>query len=72
MSVKAGFAEIEITPPIGTQKIGWKRRIIGDRVLDPLFARAALLESGAGQIGWIQLDTLCVRAGDVATIRRMI
>jgi hypothetical protein len=70
--MRAGFAEIDITPPIGTHKIGWLRLIVSDRVLDPLMARAAIFESGAVRLGFIQLDTLFIEAADVADIRRRI
>ncbi len=72
MPIKAGFAEIDITPPIGTMKIGWKRVIVSDRVLDPLFARVAVLESEDERVAFIQLDTLSVRWTQVSEIRRRI
>ncbi len=69
---KAGFAETEITPPIGTEKAGWIRKIVPDRVTDPLFVRAAAFENGQGRIGFIALDTLSVRWTQTAEIRRRI
>jgi len=44
MDFNAGFSEIEITPPIGTHRIGWIRLIAGTSVLDPLFARVAVFD----------------------------
>ena len=70
--MRAGFAEIDITPPIGTHKIGWLRLIVSDSVLDPLMARAAIFESGDARLGFIQLDTLFIEAADVADIRGRI
>ncbi len=70
--MKAGFAEIDITPPLGTRKIGWIKEILGDRVHDPLFARAAIFESGRERIAKIQLDTLSIRWNDTMEIRRRI
>jgi hypothetical protein len=72
MSLRAGFAEIDITPPIGTQIIGWLAVIVSKAVLDPLFARAAVFEAGGQQVAFIQLDTLSVRWKTVETIRRRI
>lgn len=72
MSLKAGFAEIDITPPIGTHKIGWLIDIVSDRVLDPLFARVAVFECGGEQLAFIQLDTLCIRWTQVNDIRRRV
>jgi hypothetical protein len=39
MALRAGLAEVDITPPVGTHKIGCLRDIVSDRVLDPLCAR---------------------------------
>jgi len=72
MPLKTGFAEIDVTPPLGTHKIGWIIDVVSDHVLDPLFARAAVFESGGQQVAFIQLDTLCVRWTQVADIRRRI
>mgnify|MGYP005833588107 CR=1 FL=1 len=61
MTLMAGFAEVDITPPIGTHKIGWIKDIVSDSVLDPLFARVAVFQSGEQRIAFIALDTLSVR-----------
>jgi len=70
--MRAGFSEVDITPPIGTRKIGWLEEIVAESVLDPLFARAAVIESGQERIAFIQLDTLSVRWTQVADIRRRV
>jgi len=70
--MQAGFAETDITPPLGTRKIGWLKLIIGDQVCDPLFARAAVFESGGAGLAFIQLDTLCIRWTDTTAIRKRI
>ena len=31
--LKAKFAEVDITPPLGILKMGWKKKIIADEVL---------------------------------------
>ena len=69
MAFKAGFAEVDITPPVGTHKIGWIKDIVSDEVLDPLFARAAVFASADVPLGIVQLDTLCTPAALVARIR---
>jgi len=70
--MKAGFAEVDITPPVGTLKIGWLKKIVSDKVIDPLFARIAVFENGAQRIGFVQLDTLSVRWTTVRAIRTRI
>lgn len=70
--MQAGFAEIDITPPAGTHKIGWLKDIISDHVLDPLFARAAVFESGGVRIAVVQLDVLSVSHSLVTRFRERI
>lgn len=71
-TIRAGFAEVEITPPLGTHKIGWLRDIVGDEILDPLFARVAVLESAGERIAFAQLDTLSVRWTQANDIRQRL
>jgi neutral ceramidase len=66
------LAEIDITPPLGTRKIGWIKVIHGDHVLDPLFARVAVLEDSGQRWGVVQLDTLSVRCETTQDIRRRV
>src|SRR5882672_8442043 len=70
--LKAGFAEIDISPAPGTRKIGWNNKNQGDKVVDPLYARAAAFECGEGRVGFIGLDLLFVHRDQVAEIRKRI
>ncbi len=72
MGLRAGFAETDITPPIGAHKIGWIVDIVVEEIADPLFARVAVIESAGEQLGFIQLDTLCLRWTQTNDIRRRI
>jgi len=72
MSFRAGFAEVEITPLLGTHKIGWIQDIVPDQVVDPLFARAAVFTDDRRTIALLQLDTLSIRWTQVNDIRRRI
>ncbi len=72
MALKAGFAEADITPPVGSLKAGWIVRIVSDRVLDPLHTRVAVIQSGPDGVGIVGLDTLSIRWTQVADIRRRI
>ncbi len=56
--MKAGFAEVDITPPIGSEKIGWIKKIVCNEVLDPLYVRTAVFESEGSRVGFVQCDTL--------------
>ncbi|MHC4718615.1 MAG: hypothetical protein ACYS5V_16725 [Planctomycetota bacterium] len=72
MTFRAGFAQVDVTPAPGVEKIGWLKVIVSDHVADPLFARAAVFESGDRRAGLIQLDMLFSPAAMVAEIRRRI
>jgi len=72
MALTAGFAQTDITPPLGTHKIGWLEDIVAESVADPLFARAAVIQSDSRGIAFIQLDTLSIRWTQVADIRGRI
>jgi neutral ceramidase len=72
MGLRAGFAEVEITPPVGTHKIGWLKDIVSTEILSPLCARVAILHTADAQVGLIQLDTLFVAWPEVAAIRAAV
>ena len=70
---KAGFAEIDITPPPGTKKCGWMEDLEAKIFLDPLFARVAIFQDENGvKVAFIQLDTLSVRWSDTDDLRKRI
>lgn len=72
MAFKAGFAEIDITPPEGTKKGGWMEDLEAHTFLDPLFARTAIFESEENKIAFIQLDLLSIRWSDTDDLRKQI
>jgi len=69
---RAGFAEVDITPPMGTPKQGSNSKTVASSVLDPLYARAAVFELGAERVAILQLDTALILAGETASIREKI
>lgn len=72
MTLRAGFAEIDISPPMGTLKVGWIQKIEIDTLLDPIFGRVAVFESEDTSIAFVQLDVICVRREEVEEIRRQV
>ena len=48
--LEAGFAEIAITPPVGTHIVGYLIDVVSSKVLDPLFARVAVFEAEYGLV----------------------
>jgi hypothetical protein len=71
-ALRAGFSEVDITPPLGTPKQGWNTKLVADSVLDPLHARAAVFEAGGEVVVFIQLDLASISAADTAAIRARI
>ena len=70
--LRTGFAEADITPPIGTRKIGWLQEITIESIRDPLFARIAVFESDGERAAFVQLDLLSIRWTQVNDIRRRV
>ncbi len=70
--MKAGFSQVDITPPVGTGKIGWLEDLRCGVVLDPIFVRIAVFDDGNDRIAFVQLDTLSVRWSHVNEIRTRI
>jgi hypothetical protein len=72
VAIRAAFAQIDISPAMGAKKVGWVKEIVIDRALDPIYARAAVLQSADQVLAFIQLDVIVIQANDVAEIRRQI
>ena len=55
--MKAGVAKVEITPPMGVQMWGYFDRLKGaEGILDPLYARVLVLETGGKRLAYVDLD----------------
>ena len=68
---EAGFAEVDVTPPLGTPRQGWNASMRAERVLDPIMARAAVFRRGDGPpLAILSLDIALIGAADAAAIRR--
>jgi len=72
MALQAGFSQVDITPPVGIEKIGWLKVIVSDQVLSPLCARIAIFQESETQIAFVQLDTLFIAWDEVVAIRKGI
>ncbi|HOX39397.1 MAG TPA: hypothetical protein PL033_15560 [Candidatus Brocadiia bacterium] len=72
MAIKVGFSSVDITPPLGARRIGWLKLIIAEKILDPLTANVAVIESGDNRIALVQLDTLSIRWTQVNDIRSRV
>src|SRR5688572_853052 len=70
---RAGFGEVDITPPLGTPRQGWNSKLIGESVRDPLFARAAAFDvAGGDPIVFVQLDVAMILSEDATSVRARI
>jgi hypothetical protein len=55
--MKAGVAKVDITPPLGVQMWGYFDRLKGaEGILDPLYARVLVLETGNTRLAYVDLD----------------
>lgn len=73
LSVLAGAATVDITPPVGLPMGGYGGRSDPSRgIIDPLHARVAVLSDGAGEIAIIVCDLLGVGSELVAETRRLV
>jgi hypothetical protein len=71
--VKAGFAQIDITPPIGAALTGYIAREGGATgIHDPLFAKAMVLDSDGTRVAILTCDTLGLHWRYVQEVRAAI
>ncbi len=68
--IRAGAAQVVITPPVGVALAGYftPRKSIG--VHDDLYARALVLENGESCIALVSCDLKSIKAATVREIRR--
>jgi neutral ceramidase len=70
--LRAGTAEIDITPEIGRRIPGQWRRRIAESVRDPLLVNALVLESSDTRLALVSADALSLKNSVVAAARDMI
>ena len=57
-TLKAGFARLDITPPLGTNLVGYPRRRPADGILDPLLATAVAVSDGENTAVMMSIDLI--------------
>ncbi|MBT3380714.1 MAG: hypothetical protein HOJ57_14715 [Lentisphaerae bacterium] len=71
-SVRAGAAQVEITPPLGTSLAGYFTDRVSDAVADPLFARVVVIETGDERMALISCDVICLTRETVDPAKDLI
>ena len=56
--LKAGFARIDVTPPLGTTLAGYYETRYADGILDPLLATAIAFDNGENRIIVVSIDII--------------
>ena len=70
--LQAGFARVDITPPLGTPMAGYFHKRCAKGVLDPLYANAVAITSGEETVILIALDALGIQESYTDTVRAAI
>ena len=60
--LKAGFARLDATPPLGTDLSGYFYRRQAKGVLDPLYINAVAIENGDEKIVLMAIDYIGIKA----------
>jgi len=59
-NIRVGVAAVDITPPIGIPMAGYYHERGADGVLDPLFSKALVIETGGERVALVTLDIISV------------
>lgn len=70
--LQAGFARVDITPPLGTPMAGYFHKRCAKGVLDPLYANAVAITSGEETVILVALDALGIQESYTDTVRAAI
>jgi len=72
-ALKGGTAKVDITPPIGAWLSGYgSRNKPSEGILDPLYAKALVLDDGQSKIAIVSADLLWVPLGITNEIRQQV
>ena len=70
--MKAGFARLDMTPPLGTPLAGYYSQRLATDVLDPLSLNALVLSDGGSTAVLIAADMLGIRRAYTDEIRALV
>lgn len=58
--IRVGVAQVDITPPLGIPLAGYYHARGADGVLDPLYSKALVIESGGERVALVALDLISI------------
>ncbi|MCL4216045.1 MAG: neutral/alkaline non-lysosomal ceramidase N-terminal domain-containing protein [Candidatus Hydrogenedentes bacterium] len=70
--IETGFAHTYITPAVGKEIPGLLHKRVAEGILDPLYARACVVDDGSTRLAIVQVDAIVVGDALVAEARRLI
>src|SRR5262245_32915354 len=70
--LKAGFAERDITPPVGSEAPGGYGKAYHRNVHDPCKVRAAVFDDGTSCVALVGIDALFIHRQTVRNVRQAI
>ena len=70
--LKAGFARVDVTPPLGSDLSGYFYRRLATGIKDPLYANAVAVENEGEKILLIAIDYIGIMLSYNIQIRKMI
>jgi hypothetical protein len=67
--LRVGYADVDITPPLGTSMPGYFRDRKATEVLDPLLVKALVVRQGGTTVALVAVDTISLSAPVVKAVR---